>query len=216
MKIAIPNFIPMGEAMNTRVFLIRHGRTAWNKDVRFRGRTDLPLDEVGFAQAEAIAARLKDSPIVAVYSSPLRRAIQTAEPLARALGLEVSKDEGFIDINFGEWQGLSPQEVAQLYPGLYRQWLESPHLVRIPGGEGLEDVRSRAMKALKQAIERHQGQQIAIVGHQVVNRVLLCAVLGLSNASFWRIGQDNGCINIFEYDGENFNILLLNDTCHLE
>jgi broad specificity phosphatase PhoE len=199
----------------TKVYLIRHGRTAWNKDVRFRGQADLPLDEVGEAQAEAIASRLKTRPIKAIYSSPLTRAIKTAEPLAKALGLEVIVEEGFNDINYGRWQGLSPSEVAALYPDLYRMWLEAPHLVRVPGGEGLDDVRARAEKALVEILKRHPGEEIAIVGHQVVNKVLLCAVLGLGNEWFWKIEQDNGCINIFGYDQRGFTLFLLNDTCHL-
>ncbi len=199
----------------TRVYLIRHGRTAWNKDPRFRGQVDLPLDEVGEAQAETIALRLKDRPIKAVYSSPLTRAIRTAEPLARALGLEVIPEEGFTDINYGYWQGLSPSEVAELYPELYRTWLESPHLVRVPGGEGLDDVRARAEEALFRILKRHHGEEIAIVGHQVVNKVILCIVLGVSNEWFTRIEQDNGCINLFGHDGQKFIIFFLNDTCHL-
>lgn len=199
----------------TRVYLIRHGRTAWNKDPRFRGQVDLPLDEVGEAQAETIALRLKDRPIKAVYSSPLTRAIRTAEPLARALGLEVIPEEGFTDINYGYWQGLSPSEVAELYPELYRTWLESPHLVRVPGGEGLDDVRARAEEALFRILKRHYGEEIAIVGHQVVNKVILCIVLGVSNEWFTRIEQDNGCINLFGHDGQKFIIFFLNDTCHL-
>lgn len=199
----------------TRVYLIRHGRTAWNKEVRFRGQTDLPLDEVGEAQAEAIALRLKNRPIKAIYSSPLTRAIKTAEPLARALGLKVIPEKGFTDINYGHWQGLAPHEVAQLYPELYQTWLESPHLVRIPGGEGLDDVRARAEEALTRILKQHQGEEIAIVGHQVVNKVLLCVVLGVSNEWFTRIEQDNGCINLFGYDGQKFIVFYLNDTCHL-
>ncbi len=200
----------------TRVYLIRHGRTAWNKDVRFRGQVDLPLDEVGEIQAEAIASRLKNRPIKAIYSSPLSRAVKTAEPLARALGLEVITEEGFTDINFGEWQGLSPAEVAERYPELYRLWLESPHLVQFPGGESLSAVRERAEKALMRVLSRHPGEEIAIVGHMVVNKLLLCAILGLGNEWFGRIEQDNGCLNIFGYDGRGFTIFLLNDTCHLD
>ncbi len=199
----------------TKVYLIRHGRTAWNKDVRFRGQVDLPLDEVGEAQAEAIALRLKNRPIKAVYSSPLTRAVRTAEPLAKALGLRVIAEEGFTDINYGQWQGLSPSEVARLYPELYRMWIERPHLVRLPEGESLDEVRERAEKALMKILNQHPGEEIAIVGHMVVNKVLLCVVLGVGNEWFGRIEQDNGCINVFGYDGRMFTLFVLNDTCHL-
>jgi broad specificity phosphatase PhoE len=203
----------------TRIILVRHGQTAWNIGAgageRFRGRVDLPLDDVGLAQAHALAKRLADRPIVAIYSSPLKRAVETALPTAQQLGLTVQPLPGIIDINYGDWQGLSPAEVSRAYPDLYRRWLEKPHRVRFPNGESLRQVRLRGMAALKQASARHEGQVILLVAHQVVNRVLVCAVLGLGDSHFWRIRQDNACINVFEHQGGVFTAVLINDTCHL-
>lgn len=204
----------------TRIILVRHGQTAWNvgassEGERFRGRIDLPLNEKGRAQAQALAARLADEPIAAIYSSPLQRAIKTAEPTARRLGLTVQPLEGIIDINYGDWQEHPHSEVARLYPALYRQWLQEPHLVQIPGGESLEEVRDRAMAALHQVMAPHEDQTILVAGHQVVNKVLVCAMLGLDNSRFWRIKQDNGCLNIFDYQEGIFTAILINDTCHL-
>jgi len=205
----------------TRIILVRHGQTAWNvgappaEGERFRGRVDLPLNERGRAQALALAERLADESIAAIYASPLQRAIETAEPTARRLGLTVQPLEGIIDINYGDWQEDSHSEVARLYPTLYRQWLQEPHLVRPPGGESLEEVRNRAMAALYQVTGCHQDQTILVAAHQVVNKVLVCTMLGLDNSHFWRIRQDNGCLNIFDYQEGVFTALLINDTCHL-
>jgi broad specificity phosphatase PhoE len=205
----------------TRIILVRHGQTAWNvgassaKGERFRGRIDLPLNERGHAQAQALAKRLADEPIAAIYASPLQRAIETAEPTAQRLGLTPQPLEGVIDINYGDWQEHPHSEVAQLYPTLYRQWLQEPHLVRPPKGESLEEVRDRAMAALHQVIARHEGQTVLVAAHQVINKVLVCAMLGLDNSHFWRIRQDNGCLNIFDYQEGTFTALLINDTCHL-
>jgi broad specificity phosphatase PhoE len=204
----------------TRIILVRHGQTAWNVSAspaegeRFRGRIDLPLNERGRAQALALAQRLTDEPIAAIYASPLQRAIDTAEPTAQRLGLTVQPLEGIIDINYGDWQEHPHSEVARLYPALYFQWLQEPHLVRPPGGESLGEVRDRAMAALRQVIARYQDQTILVVAHQVVNKVLVCAMLGLDNSHFWRIRQDNGCLNIFDYQEGDFSALLINDTCH--
>jgi broad specificity phosphatase PhoE len=190
----------------TRIILVRHGQTAWNvgappaEGERFRGRVDLPLNERGRAQALALAERLADESIAAIYASPLQRAIETAEPTARRLGLTIQP---------------SHSEVARLYPTLYRQWLQEPHLVRPPGGESLEEVRNRAMAALYQVTGCHQDQTILVAAHQVVNKVLVCTMLGLDNSHFWRIRQDNGCLNIFDYQEGVFTALLINDTCHL-
>jgi len=206
----------------TRIILVRHGQTAWNvgassaEGERFRGRIDLPLNEKGYAQAQALAGRLADEPIAAIYASPLQRAMETARPTARRLGLSVQPLGGIIDINYGEWQEHSHSEVSRLYPALYRQWLREPHLVRPPGGESLEEVRDRAMAALYHVIARHQDQIALVVAHQVVNKVLVCAMLGLDDSYFWRIRQDNGCLNIFDYQEGVFTAVLINDTCHLK
>jgi probable phosphoglycerate mutase len=155
----------------------------------------------------------------------MQRAIQTGEAIASAVqlsapdqvrGLTVEAFDGLLDIDFGEWQGHSPDEVGEHYPDLLRAWLEAPHTVQMPGGENLNDVRSRVVAGLDKLIERHLGQTVALVGHAVVNRVLLCAVLGLGNEHFWRLRQDTCAVNVFDADGDGtFTIVLLNDTCHL-
>jgi len=202
----------------TRIVLVRHGQTAWNQEARFRGRADVPLDEVGVEQAEAtgryVAARW---PIAAVYASPLGRTMQTAEAIARAQGLTVQPLDGLLDISFGEWQGLLGKEVAQRYPDLYRAWIEVPHTVQFPGGESLEAVRGRVEVALDDVVARHRGEAVAFVSHTVVNRVLLCLVLGWGNDRFWRLGQETCAVNVFDVeDNGGFTIQLLNDTCHLQ
>ncbi len=202
----------------TRIVLIRHGQTAWNREVRFRGQVNVELDEFGLKQAEAtgryVAVRW---PVVAVYASPLRRTVQTAEAVARAQGLTARPLPGLLDINFGEWQGRLADEVAQRYPALYRAWLEDPHTVQFPGGEGLDDVRRRVVAGLDEVIARHPEQAVALVSHTVVNRVLLCAVLGWGNDRFWRLRQDTCAVNVFDAEEDGvFTILLLNDTCHLQ
>ena len=203
----------------TRIILVRHGQTAWNVGAgageRFRGRTDLPLDDTGLAQARALAERLADYPIAAIYSSPLRRAIETAQPTAQQLGLTAQSLPAIIDINYGDWQGLSNLEVAAAHPELYSRWLETPHRVRFPNGESLRQVRLRGMAALREVSTRHYGQVILLVAHQVVNKVLICAMLGLGSSHYWRIQQDNACINVFEHEDGIFMTVQINDTCHL-
>lgn len=200
----------------TRIVLIRHGQTAWNREARFRGQADIELDAFGLKQAEATGRYVASRwPATAVYASPLRRAMQTAAAVARAHGLEARPLEGLLDIHFGEWQGLSGEEVAQRYPDLYRAWWEAPHTVRFPGGESLDDVRRRVMTTLEQVVERHPGETIALVSHTCTNRVLLCAVLGLGNERFWRLEQDTCAVNVFNAENGVYTVLLLNDTGHL-
>jgi broad specificity phosphatase PhoE len=202
----------------TRIVLVRHGQTAWNREVRFRGRADLALDDLGLKQAEATGRYLvKRWPVDAVHASPMRRAMQTAEAIAGAHGLTAQPFEGLLDINFGVWQGHSPDEVAERYPDLLQAWWKAPHTVHIPEGESLDKVRKRVVAGLNQVIEHHPGETVALVGHTVVNRVLLCAVLGLGNEHFWRLQQDTCAVNVFETSEHGaFTIALLNDTCHLQ
>lgn len=205
-------------SMPTRIVLIRHGETAWNRETRFRGRADLPLDDFGVRQAEATGRYLVARwPVDAVYASPLQRAKQTGAAIAGAHGLAVQPFHGLLDIDFGEWQGHSPEEIEQRYPKLRRAWLEAPHSVRFPGGESLDDVRERVVAGLDEIVARHRKETVALVGHTVVNRVLLCAVLGLTNEHFFRLRQDTCAVNVFDREDDgSFTIVLLNDTCHLQ
>ncbi len=201
----------------TRVVLIRHGRTVWNREERFRGQTDIPLDDFGERQAEATARYVASRwPVVAVYASPLRRTMQTATAIAKAQGLTVQPMAHLRDINFGEWQGQLAAEVAQKYPEMFRAWRDAPHTVQFPGGERLGDVRQRVTAALAEVAARHAGETVALVSHTVVNRVTLCVVLGWGNERFWRLRQGTCAVNVFEIDETgDFTIALLNDTSHL-
>lgn len=216
-----------------RIILVRHGQTQWNVERRFRGRTDVKLDQTGIRQAKATAKRLNHLKLNAIYSSPLGRAFDTARIIAQARKFKVEPVEGFIDIDFGGWQGLSLEEVEVQYLSLYQLWLSSPQKVRFPGGEGLDEVRERAVAALNGLLDRHKNGTVLVVTHRVVNKVLICAILGLDNSHFWQIRQDTGAMNIFEYRNRfipletpkeccshivprmGFIVVRLNDTSHL-
>ncbi|MGD2164664.1 MAG: histidine phosphatase family protein [Anaerolineae bacterium] len=202
---------------NMQIVLVRHGETAWNREVRFRGRADPALNDVGLQQAEAAARFVVDRwPVQAVYTSPMKRARQTARAIAEAHELTAQAFEGLLDIDFGDWQGQSPSDVKERYPDLLRAWYEAPHTVQVPGGESLRDVRERVEAGLDTILELHTGHRVAMVGHNVVNRVLLCAVIGLGNQYFWRLRQDTCGVTVFEIDGPGTGtIVVLNDTCHL-
>lgn len=207
----------------TRIILVRHGRTAWNRQpgtggVRFRGQADLPLDDFGLQQAAATARYLaRRWSVEAVYASPMKRAMQTARPIAEAQGLTAQSFDGLLDIDFGDWQGKSPDDLKEEYPDLLRAWFEIPHTIRFPGGETLDDVRERAVAGLEITVEHHQDQTVAMVGHAVINRVLLCAILGPGNEGFWRLRQDTCAVNVFDVAaGGSATIVVLNDTCHLQ
>jgi broad specificity phosphatase PhoE len=202
----------------TRIFVVRHGQTAWNEGEgeRFRGRADVELDETGIRQAKATATRLAREKLDAIYSSPLKRTMSTAKSLAEPHKLLVQPLEGLIDIDFGKWQGLSLKEAAADDPELYELWLQSPHMVTFPRGENLGQVQQRVVTALETLIPRHPEQTIVLVSHKVVCKVLLCHLLGLDTSNYWQVEQDTCAVNIIEAADDILQVALLNDTCHLE
>lgn len=200
----------------TQLILVRHGQTAWNRKPRFRGQYDIELDEVGLAQALATADKLARFPIAAVYSSPLKRALATAQPIADVFGLSVQPHNGLMDINFGKCQGLTPDEVRVRYGDLVDNWLQKPQTVTFPDGECLNDVGSRFNQALNELTAKHNGQTIALISHVVALKVALCMILGLDNSHFWLVAQDNCAINIVNAKDGAYTIKLINDTCHLD
>jgi broad specificity phosphatase PhoE len=198
----------------TTVYLVRHGQTAWNREEVFRGRADIPLNETGRKEALLTGQYLRGVKVNSLHSSPLSRALETAEAIARYQGKEVQILEGLIDMDFGGWQGISHEVVRERYEELYRQWKESPHLVRFPEGESLEEVRERALRAIHDVVRDHSDEKLVMVSHRVVNKTVICGLLGLNNSHFWEIGQDTGCINILEF-GEGFTLRCLHDPSHL-
>jgi len=202
--------------MTTSIYLVRHGQTAWNKEEVFRGRTDIPLNETGLREAELAGGYLQHLEPHAIYTSPLSRAFQTAQEIARFHDLEIRPLEGLIDMSFGSWEGHSLKEVEEKDAERYRQWREEPHLVKFPDGETLDEVRVRAMAALKWVIGQYPAKTVILVSHRVINKVILCGILGLDNSHFWQITQDTTAINLIQYRNRKYILSLMNETCHLK
>jgi len=198
-----------------KLILARHGETVWNVEKIYRGRADVNLDEVGIKQAELLGKYLSNWKLEAIYSSPLKRALDTANIVARYQKIGVHVAEGLIDFDYGEWQSLPEEEAKRLYPTLHNEWHNNPHKVKMPGGESLEDVRKRAVAIVNDVLPKYQGS-ILLVSHRVVNKVLICSLLGLDNSHFWNINLDVGGITIFNYVDGRFVLTRHNDTSHLK
>ena len=217
--------LPKVSGNGSRIVLVRHGQTAWNAGApgatvlgqeRFRGRTDLPLDKNGQAQAQAVALRLQDEPVAVLVASPLLRARQTLSPLSEAFGVKITPDDGLVDIDYGSFQGLTHAEAATAYPHLHELWRTNPGQVRFPDGEGLVDVQARLRALLDRLMERYPSQTTVLCGHQIVNKVLVSTLLGLELDQIWHVQQDTCGIDVFEQASDSWHTLCLNDTCHLE
>ncbi|MFC1942372.1 histidine phosphatase family protein [Chloroflexota bacterium] len=198
------------------IILARHGETDWNTAELFRGTIDVELNETGVRQAELLGAYLKEVEIDAVYSSPLKRALKTAELIVGSRAMDVNIAHGLIDFDFGEWQGLSHQAVKDRYSKLYQEWINNPEHVGIPGGETLKNVKRRAMSVVNDVLRRYNNGIVVMVSHRVVNKVLVCALLGLENSHFWNIRVDTCGITRFDYETGKFILTGHNDISFLE
>lgn len=202
--------------MTTTIILVRHGETEWNRIERFRGQFDIPLNATGVAQAEKTSQEVANrwKPAV-VYTSPLSRAVQTAERIAVACGVQVEPVDELTDIKYGAWQGLTVEEAHEKWPALVDQWFKGSGTVPIPGGETLNTVQSRALSIIKEICERHSQQQIVIVAHTVVNRAMLLGILKIDYEQFWHIGQDPCALNLIEKRLDHYIVHSINCVGHL-
>ena len=184
--------------METTVFLIRHGVTAWHAEGRVLGQRDIPLSDAGITQAEEAAVQLRGLKMSEVLSSPLQRAIQTAEIIGQEAGIEVARDPRLIDLQAGKWTGMTYADVAKNEE--YQRFLQQPASERIPGGESLEDVRRRAVAAIDQALrDNATGDALAIVTHAGIIRVLITHYMGSPPANYHRVRVSPGSISILGF-----------------
>ena len=201
----------------TRLIFVRHGETAWSRgqEHTVRGRIDLPLNNIGLIQAQAVGQKLKNEPISCIYSSPLKRARATAAEIGKYHRLPVIDHLGFIDLDFGNWQGKSHEELEKKYPDQYRQWLTAPHTMVFPKGETLTAVHKRVVNAITELVVERKNDSVVIVTHGVVLRVILCYLNDKDIEHYLQFDMDNCAISIAEFKSGRYSLLTNNDTSHL-
>ncbi len=202
---------------NGRIVLVRHGHVDGINPPFFRGRADLPLTATGIRQAEATGAFLAGWPRpAAVYASPLSRCLRTAEEIATPHRRAVAPLAGFIDWDYGLWQGKSFAAVKAAERAAFARWRVAPHRAQVPGGETLLAVAARVAEVLRTIAARHQGETAVLVGHDSVNRVLVLLALDLPLSRYWSLVQSPCGISVLEEDGaDGWSALCLNTTEHL-
>lgn len=199
----------------TRLYLVRHGETSGNANETFRGILNLALTEKGKEQAGYLAVAFSKKNPDAVYSSPLKRALDTADPVSEPHILPVSIESRFTDMDFGEWQGKGVSEVKALYPEIYNEWIENPYRVKIPGAGNLAVHAKEAFSALNEIARIHENGEIIIISHRLTLKTLISSALGTGEYGFWKIRIDCASISLLEFDGKHFILSLLNEKCHL-
>ena len=187
----------------TRLHLVRHAAPHERAAGRCCGRLDVPLSEAGRASAARLGSSFAGLGVEAVYTSPLSRAMATAEPIARAAGGEVVRLDGLAEMDFGAFEGLTFPEIALAHPALYEQWMAAPTTVRFPGGESYAELRARALAAVADMVRRHRGGVAVAVCHAGPIRAVVSAVLDLPEHAVFRIDVAHAKVTVVEWlDGQ--------------
>ncbi|MEO1619608.1 MAG: histidine phosphatase family protein [Cyanobacteria bacterium J06632_3] len=212
-----------------RLLLVRHGETNWNRDGRFQGQIDIPLNENGHKQAAQAGEFLKAVKIDAAVSSSMKRPAETAQGILKHHpNVTLETTDQLWEISHGEWEGMLETEIESGYPGMLAEWQSKPETVQMPKGENLDDVWARAKKgwhdivaAYSQHIGEDDGQPaptVMVVAHDAINKAILCQLFGLGPEKFWQFKQGNGAVSVIDYHGGPDSVPVLsaaNITTHL-
>ncbi len=199
-----------------KLTLVRHGITEWNLSRRLQGHSDVPLSAKGLQQAQALAACLSSELAQAIYASDLRRAQETAQAIAARQKAAVRSDARLREINFGDWEGLTYEEIRQRNPTALSHWETHREGSAPPGGEMLKQLVRRVQSSLDEMRARHVDENVLVVAHGGPLQVLLCLALGLPAQMYWQFHLSTASISRLSFWPAGAILDTLNDTCHLD
>lgn len=204
----------------SRIYLVRHGATEWNQTHRFQGRSDVPLSDDGRKQVQATAVALKDTPFAAIYTSPLSRARDTALSIkAYHPDIPLIEEDGFIEMELGDFDGMESRTWATEYTDFMKAWGANPGGIRMPGpgGECLEEVQTRAMKALDALLQNHPPDStLVICSHNFVILSILCEASGISLDEFRKLKQNTAAYSVICRREDRYTTEIMNEHAHLD
>lgn len=199
----------------TTIFLVRHGRSTWNEVGRIQGKQDPPLSDWGRRQAEALAQTFQHWALDAIYSSPQQRARLTADAVAAHHNVPVTLIQGLAEIDHGDWEGLTEPEVQRRFAPSFEMWLTQPSQTQMPGGEHCLSLQQRVLEAWQEITAREAGNRALIISHEIPIKVIVADILGLNLDQIGRFVVGNATITLFEQVGKQFQLVQLNNRCHL-
>ena len=201
--------------MTTTVLLVRHGQTKSNVTGFYMGWSDEDINDVGYPQVHSLSSRLANLPIASVYSSPLQRTCTTAVILAKPHHLEVEVSDDLIELRLGDWEGLHMDEISQRWPEIWQQSRIDPSDITLPNGESYQQVTERAVQMFDKIVAANQDKQAVIVTHEIVVKVIVAHVLGVSNSIYRRFEVNNASLSVVRIINGKARLAVLNDTSHL-
>ncbi len=200
-----------------RLLLVRHGETPWNVTLQYQGQANVPLNPRGLEQARRAAERLVNYRPVALYSSDIVRAWQTAELIGQAVKLSPQALPELREIDVGQWEGLTPEQLYRRFPEHMAEYQRDPARTVRLGGESYAQLQARALIALEQIQAAHRpGETLIAVSHGGTIRALLCHVIGLDLGHFGRMWLDNGSLTELRLGRNGWRLMRLNDYAHVE
>lgn len=200
----------------TRLILVRHGQSTWNREHRIQGQLDPPLSADGRRQAELLAARLAGRTFAGHYTSDLKRALETAEVIGGQVGVPPTPKAALREIFLGEWEGLRTDEIAERYPAAWAKWVQDPDWDLVPGGERESAFEARIGGALDDLFGRHAHGDVLVVTHGGVIQVALHRILGKPSHGLFPFRIQNASISLVEKRDGRMVIGGVNDIGHLE
>jgi probable phosphoglycerate mutase len=203
--------------MKTRLILVRHAEAEGNYIRRFHGWTDGDITEKGHMQARLVAERLRDVPVDVLYSSSLKRTMQTAAYISEIKGLPVIRTDKLKEINGGDWEDMPFEILHDKWPAEYETWERTPHAHRMPNGESMEDFEDRLFKEVMYIINENIGKSVCMVTHGTAIRALLCHFRGCSLEEMINVNWcDNTALTVIDHEDSKFSIVTEGDTAHLD
>ncbi len=193
----------------TRIYLLRHGQVEGFQDKRYNGQADVQLTAQGLEEYESLRARLADKPLRAIYTSDLSRCHTGAHLLAQTHGLSPVATAKLRELHIGEWEGMTWKEIQERFPKQWQARLDDIVNYRVPGGENLVDLAARVRPMIRRIVSEHTGQEVVVVGHGGVNRVLLLDAIGAPLGRLFHIEQNFGCLNIIDYYPDGIGVVKL-------
>ncbi len=199
-----------------RLIIIRHGESQWNQIGRYQGQQDAPLSDLGQRQAAALAERLKNEPLDAIFASPLQRANLTAQAVAKHHpDVPFITDAALLEISHGDWEGLMTHEVVEQYGDGLREWRQHPTRAQMPNGESFSNILKRVLDFRERLMHEYTDKNVLVSTHDVVVKILVADALGMNMDRINRIWVTNASISVIEYGDDLPYLVSLSEACHL-